>query len=120
MATETRVTRRHECNRMTQQRKRLMLDCDICGEPVYLSPQRYVELVRAGELPRCRKNGCERLVGARKAGTARTSEVLDVIPVPLVEVEIPVEKKGNANGALAKLRVRRMDGWRWGDGGRNE
>lgn len=34
------------------------MNCDICGEPMYLEPERYLELRRAGEQPRCRKNGC--------------------------------------------------------------
>jgi len=98
-------------------RKRLMLDCDICGEPVYLSRRRYVELVRAGRRPRCRKNGCERLCGARNAGTARMTEILDVIDVPLLVVSWPRAKRGNRNGALAKLRVSRDEAWRWEGGG---
>ena len=96
----------------TQKRRRLMLDCDICGEPVYLSRERYVELVRRGEKPRCRKNGCERLCGAKNTGTARMPEVLDVVEVPLLEISIPSQKKGNINGALAKLRVSTMQDWR--------
>ena len=97
----------------SKKRRRLMLDCDICGEPVYLSRDRYVELVRAGERPRCRKNGCERLCGAKNAGTARTTELLDVIDVPLVRVSWPRGKRGNSNGALAKFRVSRDEHWRW-------
>ncbi len=96
----------------TKKRNRLMLDCDVCGEPVYLSPERYLALKRADELPRCRKNGCERLCGAKTVGTARNAEVLAVVDVPLVVVTWPREKKGNANGALAKLAVRPMQGWR--------
>lgn len=97
----------------TKKRHRLMLDCDICGEPVYLSRDRYVELVRSGERPRCRRNGCERLCGAKNTGTARTSEVLDVLAVPLLVVTWPREKRGNTNGALAKLAVTHDQNWRW-------
>lgn len=93
--------------------RRLMLDCEICGEPVYLSKSRYVALIRAGQRPRCRRNGCERLCGARNTGVARMSEVLDVQDVPLRVVTWPRKKCGNPNGALAKLRVSTDQTWRW-------
>lgn len=38
-------------------------DCRICGEPVRVSRQRYLELVRTDAYPVCRKNGCFRYVG---------------------------------------------------------
>jgi len=95
-----------------RKKRRLMLDCDICGEPVYLSGTRYVELVRAGEKPRCRKNGCEQLCGAKNVVAARTTEVLDVISVTPSVVVLPRRKRGNRNGALAKLRVSRDQRWR--------
>lgn len=94
-------------------RRRLMLDCEICGEPVVLQPQRYLALVKAGRLPRCRKNGCERLCGRQNTGVARTTEVIDMIDVPLLVIEWPGRKRGNRNGALAKLRVRRDENWRY-------
>jgi len=94
-------------------KRRLTLDCDICGEPVELSPARYVELVRAGERPRCRKNGCERLCGRKKAGTSRSGQVLATQEVPLLAVHWPQEKKGRKNGALAKLAVSRDEAWRY-------
>jgi len=89
-----------------------MLRCDICGDWVYLQPDRYEQLVRANELPRCRKNGCERLCGAKNAGTARVTELIASLDVPPVVVHWPRRKKGNANGALAKLRVSRDQAWR--------
>lgn len=95
-----------------KKRRQLMLDCDICGEPVVLSPARYVELIREGKRPRCRRNGCERLCGAKNTGTARVSEVLIVLDVPLRKVNWPRAKRGNRNGALAKLRVTRDQQWR--------
>jgi hypothetical protein len=97
--------------------RRLMLDCEICGEPVYLSGPRYLELVKAGRLPRCRTNGCERLCGRGNTATARTPEILDVLDVPLRRVHWPTSKKGNRNGALAKLRVSEDQEWRWDAGG---
>lgn len=81
-----------------------MLDCDVCGEPVELRPARYAEWVRIGERPRCR--GCERLCGAKRPGTARGPEVLAVVEVGSLSIFWPRVKRGNANGALAKLRVR--------------
>ena len=97
----------------TTKRHRLMLDCDICGEPVYLSRLRYLELLRRDERPRCRQNGCERLCGAKIPGTARGAEVLDVLDVPLRVVTWPRGKRGNTNGALAKLAVTHDQKWRW-------
>lgn len=91
----------------------LSLDCDICGEPVVLSRRRYVQLVKAGERPRCRKNGCERLCGPQNLRTSRGAEVLAVAAVPLLVVTWPAKKRGNANGALAKLAVNRDQQWRY-------
>lgn len=90
-----------------------MLDCDICGEPVALSPARYVALVQAGERPRCRRNGCERLCGEKRAGTARGAEVLATQGVGVLQVAWPVAKKGRRNGPLAKLRVSTDGAWRY-------
>jgi len=86
---------------------KLTLDCDICGEPMEIDRLRYVAMMKAGERPRCRKNGCERLCGAKNPATSRRPEVLDVIAVPPATVLWPSEKKGRKNGALAKLAVRR-------------
>ena len=95
----------------------MTLDCEICGEPVVLTPTRYVALVKAGRRPRCVKNGCVRLCGpcersgdAKIPGTAREPEVLATIDVPLVRVLWPKRKKGRKNGALAKLTVSRDEG----------
>lgn len=93
--------------------KRLMLDCEICGEPVYLSKQRYVELVRASRRPRCRRNGCERLCASQNAGAARMPQLHTALDVPLRVVYWPATKRGNRNGALAKLRVTEDQRWRW-------
>lgn len=90
-----------------------MLDCDICGEAVYVSRIRYVQLVKAGRRPRCRKNGCERLCGPHIQAAARMTETLDTIEVPLRRVHWPRAKKGNRNGALARLRVSQDQRWRW-------
>jgi hypothetical protein len=95
--------------------RKLMLDCDICGEPVVLSPARYVELVQAGARPRCRKNGCERLCGVKTTGIARSAEVLETVAVGILRVEVPGKKRGRKNGSLAKLRVRRYQAWRYED-----
>ena len=92
---------------------RLSLDCDICGEPVVLSKRRYVQLVKAGRRPRCRKNGCERLCGVQNPRTSRGAEVLAVTQVSLLAVTWPAKKRGNANGALAKLAVSRDQQWRY-------
>jgi len=78
-----------------------------------VSPQRYVELKKSGRLPRCRKNGCERLCGAQNPVTSREPEVLATIEVPLLVVKWPRQKRGNRNGALAKLHVSRDDNWRY-------
>jgi len=93
--------------------RKLILDCEICGEPVVLSPSRYVALVKAGERPRCRKNGCERLCGVKRAGTSRGTQVLAEQRVPPLIVQWPYTKKGNKNGALAKLAVKRDGAWRY-------
>lgn len=98
---------------------RLTMDCEICGEPMQVSRQRYVELVAAGEKPRCRKNGCERLCGAKRAGSVRTAERLDTVEFSTVAVEWPGVKRGNGNGALAKLRVKPTGDWRYADCGEN-
>lgn len=95
----------------------MMMDCDICEEPVYLSKARYRELRRLGEQPRCRKNGCERLVGSKTKGVARVPEVIAEIDVPPLTVLWPRKKKGNRNGALAKLRARPNRSWTCADGG---
>ena len=42
------------------------LACAGCGEPVRLSRSRYRELIVAGRLPVCRKNGCYRYRGQLK------------------------------------------------------
>lgn len=94
-------------------RRKLTLDCDICGEPVVLSPERYVELVKAGQRPRCRKNGCERLCGAKNPRTARSSKVLATRGVALLRVDWPRTKRSSQQGALAKLAVSRDQNWRW-------
>lgn len=99
----------------TQKRGRLTLECEVCGEDVVLSPERFVKLVKAKELPRCRRNGCERLCGRKNAATARMPELLDTIEVPPRRVHWPRQKKGNPNGALAKLRVTVDQDWRYGD-----
>lgn len=96
-----------------QKRRQLMLDCEICGEPVVLQPSRYVELVRLNEKPRCRKNGCERLCGSKNAGAARMPESLAVLDVQLRRVHWRRRKKGNANGALAKMAVSTDQTWHW-------
>lgn len=87
---------------------KLTLDCDICGEPMEVDRLRYVELVKAGKRPRCRKNGCERLCGVQNPMTSRVSEVLAVVDVPPTVVYWPRIKKGRKNGALAKLAVKRV------------
>jgi len=97
----------------SKKNRKLILDCEICGEPVVLSPSRYVALVRAGERPRCRKNGCERLCGAKSAGTSRGTQVLAGARVSPLVVQWPHTKRGNKNGALAKLAVKRDGAWRY-------
>ena len=87
---------------------KLTIDCDICGEPMSVSRRRYVELIKAGQRPRCRKNGCERLCGLKNHGTARRREVLATVEIPHHVISWPSEKRGNKNGALAKLAVKRM------------
>ena len=52
------------------------------------------------------------MCGAKRAVTARVPEVLATVDVPLLVVDVPREKKGNVNGALAKLPVRRNQRWR--------
>lgn len=93
--------------------RRLMLDCDICGEPVLLSASRFLELAKLGERPRCRKNGCERLCGAKRTGTSRGSQVLAEQRVGWWIVQWPHTKRGNKNGALAKLAVKRDEARRY-------
>lgn len=85
---------------------KLTIDCDICGEPMKVDPQKYVELIKSGQRPRCRKNGCERLCGAKNAVTSRSPEVLAEIGVAPLVVYWPRAKKGRKNGALAKLAVK--------------
>ena len=87
---------------------KLTVDCDICGEPMTIDRHRYLALIRAGQRPRCRRNGCERLCGAKTPGTARSGQPLAVIGVPPLLVVWPGSKKGRTNGALAKLAVRRL------------
>ena len=96
--------------------RRLYMDCDVCGEAVALAPARYAELVRTGQRPRCRRNGCERLCGTQTAGTARGAELLAVVEVAPLVVEWPRVKKGRRNGALAKRRVRRVANTSYGAG----
>ena len=86
---------------------RLTMDCDICGEPMEVDRLKYVELVKSGERPRCRKNGCERLCGAKNPATSRRRKVLAVVEVPAFVVYWPRVKKGRKNGALASLAVKR-------------
>jgi len=101
----------------------LTIDCEICGEPVVLTPARYLAMKRAGERPRCRKNGCERLCGAKTPRRSRTSEVLAVQDVALLRVRWPAKKRGKPgrkHGVLAKLGVSRDGEWRYegcGDNG---
>ena len=90
-----------------------MLDCEICGEPVTLPAARYVALVKAGQRPRCRQNGCERFCGAKNPGRSRGAEVVAVQRVGLLRVEVPVRKRGRKNGALAKLIVSSDSDWRY-------
>jgi len=56
---------------------KLTVDCDICGEPMTIDRHRYLALIRAGQRPRCRRNGCERLCGAKTPGTARSGQTLE-------------------------------------------
>lgn len=86
---------------------KLTIDCDICGEPMEVDRLRYVELVKAGQRPRCRRNGCERLCGAKSAVTSRMMEVLAETGVSPLMVLWPQTKNGRKNGALAKLAVKR-------------
>jgi len=93
----------------------LTIDCDICGEPMTIDRHRYLALIRAGQRPRCRRNGCERLCGAKTPGTARSGQTLEatgdrgngVMRAPLL-ITWPGSKKGRKNGTLAKLAVRRL------------
>ena len=87
---------------------RLTIDCEICGEPMQVNRKRYVELVKAGERPRCRKNGCERLCGAKNPRTSRTSEVVLGERVGALLVSRTGRKKSRKPGALEKLRVTRL------------
>ena len=90
-----------------------MLDCEICGEPMVLSPARYVALVKAGQRPRCRQNGCERFCGAKNPRRSRGAEVLAVERGGLLRIAVPVVKRGRKNGALAKLIVSSDSDWRY-------
>lgn len=91
----------------------MTLDCLVCGEPVELSKARFVELVRAGRRPVCRKNGCERLSGARNAGAARVVEGAVRLDLATVVERDDGPKRGNANGSLAKWRVEPDSDWRY-------
>jgi len=102
-----------------RKKRRLMLDCDICGEPMELSPSRYVAWVRAGERPRCRRNGCERLCGVKTPGTARGAEGESGQRVGVLSVSPVTGSGGPQHGALAKLRVRQCDQWRYEDSREN-
>ena len=42
------------------QKRRLDLPCRLCGEPVLVAEDRYLQLVRTQERPVCRRNGCHR------------------------------------------------------------
>ena len=95
-----------------KRKSRLILDCEICGEPVVLPPRRYVELVRAGERPRCRRNGCERLCGAKTPRTSRDAQVIGAVGVLRIGVTRRQARKRRRNGALAKLCVSRCGDWR--------
>lgn len=107
-------------------KRKLILDCEICGEPVILSKSRYVELVRMGCKPRCRKNGCSQLTArerssdAKTPGTARKTEILATIEVPLLRMRWPKLKRGKKNGALAKLTVSCDEQWRYEAHGHND
>lgn len=94
--------------------KKLLLDCDVCGETKQVTKNRYLALIQAGHKhTRCRD--CERLCGAILPRRSRGMEVLTTVEVPPVEVVWPRQKKGNPNGALAKLRVIPSNAWRYGD-----
>jgi hypothetical protein len=86
---------------------RLTIDCDICGEPMKVDRLRYAALIKAGERPRCRKNGCERLCGAKHPATSRSAEGLPVQKVGVLTLTRTGRKKSRKPGALEKLRVTR-------------
>jgi hypothetical protein len=92
-----------------------MADCDICGDPVYLTPARYLELrLQAGGDGKLfhRHRECERLCGAKNRKAILEPEALCDLDVPLRVVHWPRRKKGNPNGALAKMRVSEDQDWR--------
>lgn len=93
-------------------RRRLMMDCDICGEPMEVSRARYVALAASGQRPRCRRNGCERLCGAKRAGRSRGTEVLAAVRVGLSRVEWRRRRGGGAGRPLAKPVLSDCDEWR--------
>jgi hypothetical protein len=86
---------------------RLTIDCDICGEPMKIERLRYAALIKAGERPRCRKNGCERLCGAKRPATSRSAEVLPAQKVGVLTITRAGRQKSRKPGALEKLRVTR-------------
>jgi hypothetical protein len=51
--------------------------------------------------------------GGKKPGRSGGAEVLATEEVGLLHVLFPAKKKGNKNGALAKLAVTRDEQWRY-------
>lgn len=90
------------------------LPCLICGDEVRLSGSRLQELVKRGELPVCRKNGCFRSVGFRerqddyeKSVTARKIEVVLRQKVALTVATEGPRRMGQNGQPLARRKVRR-------------
>ena len=73
-----------------------------------LTPERYVALVKAGARPRCRRNGCERLCGVKKAVTARFTEEVGVVGVATMRISCMDDNRRRKRGDLEKLYVRRV------------
>ena len=103
-----------------RKRRKLILDCEICGVAMCLPPARYLALVAAGRRPRCRRNGCQRLLGAgersgdaKTPGTARKAEILMATKVRGFLVSRRRFPAGRRNGALEKLAVKPDDTWRY-------
>ena len=98
-----------------QRKAKVMLPCMVCGEPVVLSSERYLDLVRTDTLPVCRRNGCYRYVGqrersggAKNTGTARSPQSIAIPAVACARYELGTGRTGHQHAPLANGRVKRV------------
>ena len=84
-----------------------IMPCRVCKEPVVVSNGSYLEHIKRGSYPVCRKNGCERLCGRHVVDIARTSEVQLIRGLAGAALVVGRPSDGEPVPPLAKWRITR-------------